>query len=286
MKKTAITTMPLRDKETNKGGFIMCIRKSKNVKFILLMFFIPIIVCSISSFANAGSYTIGPSYPSVTPCNLAGAIDTSDVTTSSGLQNKKWTCSYSQYVYGGDSAYTSLSGQGQTWLTTNVQGPKLGYFYWKGGDLDFSIDGQELDENSQYYWNYRWFFIPSGTHTLSWHFQKNNNSNGGEAWVDRLSSFSWNEVTIGGYITKNGGFPISNVTIRAESDWPMGALIHCDSTDGNGYYSCKVPQSWKGRIRPYKKWSSFSPAYYPFSGAYNNNTSPDGYPFTCNGSFC
>lgn len=269
----------------------MSIKKREILKVVLIIMFIPVIVFSISSFANsapAGPGTYGPSKPYVEPCDLAEAIDTSHVTTTTGLQNKKWSCS-SHDFYGGKSAYSYLNSIGQTWLVTTVHGPKWGYFYWKGSDLDFSIDGHVLEENYQTSWNHEFFYIPSGTHTIRWHHQKDLNSYAGRAYVDLLRTYSWNEVTISGYIKKSNGFPISGVEINVGSDYPMGQLIHCDSTDSNGHYSCKVPQYWKGRIRPYKKWSSFSPPYYQFSsngGANSNNIGPDNYGFTCNGPFC
>ena len=264
----------------------MSIKKRETLKVVLIIMFIPVIVFSISSFANSGIGAYDPSKPYLKPCDLAEAIDTSHVTTTTGLQNKKWGCS-SHDVYGGDSAFSYLSSIGQTWLVTTVHGPKWGYFYWKGSDLDFSIDGHVLAENNQTSWNYELFYIPSGTHTVRWHHQKDITSYAGIAYVDYFKTISWNEVTISGFIKKSSGFPISGVEIKVESDYPMGQLIHCDSTDSNGQYSCKVPQYWNGRIRPLKKWSSFSPASYQFtSGATGNNVNLDNYDFTCNGPFC
>jgi hypothetical protein len=262
----------------------MSIKKREILKVVLIIMLIPVIVFSISSFANSGFGTYDPSKPYVKPCDLAEAIDTSHVTTTTGLQNKIWSCS-SHDVSGGDSAFSYLPSIGQTWLETTVHGPKWGYFYWKGNDLDFSIDGHVMEENYQTSWSYELFYIPSGTHTVSWHHQKDMNSYPGTAYVDYFRTISWNEVTISGYIKKSNGVPVSGVEIKVESDSPMGQLIHCDSSDSNGHYSCKVPQWWKGRIRPTKNSSSFTPPYHQFSYGVNS-ISPDIYFFTCDGPFC
>jgi len=164
---------------------------------------------------------------------------------------------------------------------TTVQGPKMGYFFWKvssepGYDkLTFSIDGNEMDTISgEMPWDYRFAYIPSGTHTLGWYYSKDVGTDGGQdkAWVDRLILYSWVERTISGHVRNSVGDPVSGVKMSVTSDYPKGTHIHCDPTDSSGIYHCKVPHGWKGRITPSKKWMSFTPNNYSFTESVTYST--------------
>ena len=86
-------------------------------------------------------------------------------------------------------------------LQTTVSGPGEGSFFWKisseeSDRLSFLIDGDDAAHVSgEVGWAQQTFSVPSGSHTLTWRFQKNYNvTQGSDAgWID---PFSFEELRV------------------------------------------------------------------------------------------
>jgi len=127
---------------------------------------------------------------------LSDVLDAPGVTFSSG-GDAPWR-HQTAVVHTGTSAAQSgsVGNQQQSWLETTVTGPGVIRFRWKvssetGGDfLQFRLGTrQRASISGEVGWDFRWFTIPAGTHTLRWVYTKNASVSQGadSGWVDTVS---------------------------------------------------------------------------------------------------
>ena len=166
--------------------------------------------------AQAGSYTVRVSNsagavtsgaavltvnqpPPVPPpaTGLAAAVDTTLAVTGSG--NTPWTAQTTVTHDGNDAARSGpiTNNQRSTLQVTGVQGPATVSFWWKvDSEATFDFLTVELDGIQPFTgisgdidWQQRTINIPAGTHTLQWHYSKDESVSERQdaAWIDQLT---------------------------------------------------------------------------------------------------
>jgi hypothetical protein len=154
----------------------------------------PVTVHASNSFGT-GTATITIQVGSVEQ-GLAEAIDAPDrMITSDG--NQAWVPQQAYTSDGKDAARSgSIEDLQQSTMATQIVGPCKVTFYWgvsSEKDCDifrFSIDGTEMDAISgEVGWTRKAFLVPSGTHTLTWTYQKDQFVAGGldAAFLDQFA---------------------------------------------------------------------------------------------------
>ncbi|MBU1752825.1 PEGA domain-containing protein [bacterium] len=224
---------------------------------------------------------------------IGEAVDNTELIWTTGGAANWFRQTDSDYsYYGGDAAQSGKIDHGkETYIQTTVTSPGTLTFYWKvssegGCDyLRFYIDGLEQSKiSNEVDWTQMSYFIPLGTHTLTWAYIKNDSYVNGKdcGWVDKVGFTQASVGKITGVIfyagTKTGSLYYAAFDNPQFNGKPAAEGVTEFSGQGTLSYTLKVlPGTYylrayidiDGNRRPSENdqvglYGTLSTAYYPW----------------------